>query len=88
VTVVTGSGGAEFLLIPSSDTIQSECFPSLTLEQVYGAITYYLRNREELDTYLKESERGYADFKERIRSEYPRAQRIDSILRGARAIKE
>ena len=70
------------------DTIQSECFPTLTLEQVYGAITYYLRNREEMDAYLKESERGYADFKERIRSEYPRAQRIDFILRGARAIKE
>jgi hypothetical protein len=40
-----------------------------------------------MDGYLKESERGYADFRERIRSEYPRAQRIDSILRDARAIK-
>jgi len=70
------------------DTIQSECFPSLTLEQVYGALTYYLGHRTEVDAYLQESEKDYATFRERIRHEYPRAKRIDSILRSAEVHKE
>lgn len=32
-------------------------FPSLTLEQIYGAITFYLANRCEMDAYLAETER-------------------------------
>ena len=31
-------------------------FPTLSLEQVYGAITFYLAHRAEVDRYLKESE--------------------------------
>lgn len=38
----------------SPETIASECFPTLTLEQVYGAITYYLANRPEMDSYLQQ----------------------------------
>ena len=29
------------------------CFPTLSLEQVYGAITFYLANRTELDAHLQ-----------------------------------
>ncbi len=36
-----------------------ESFPSITLNQVYGAITYYLENREEIDRYLEQSEVEY-----------------------------
>ncbi len=36
----------------SPETIVSECFPVLTLEQVYGAIMYYLSHRDEMDAYL------------------------------------
>ena len=36
-------------------------FPLLALEQVYGAIAFYLANREIIDEYLKA---GEADFKE------------------------
>ena len=32
-------------------------FPSLSLEQVYGAITFYLANRAEIDAYLSETEK-------------------------------
>ena len=39
----------------SPETIQRECFPVLTLEQVYGVCTYYLRHREEVEGYLKEA---------------------------------
>lgn len=34
----------------------AQCFPTLTLEQVYGAITFYLHNRAEIDEYLKAGE--------------------------------
>ena len=36
----------------SAETI-AQAFPVLSLEQVYGAITYYLAHREELDGYLE-----------------------------------
>ena len=38
----------------SPETIVTECFPVLTLEQVYGAITYYLAHRAEIDRYLQQ----------------------------------
>jgi len=34
----------------SAETI-AQCFPVLTLDQVYGAITFYLGHREEVDRY-------------------------------------
>lgn len=33
-----------------------QCFPLLTLEQVYGAITFYLANRTKIDNYLEKEE--------------------------------
>jgi len=33
-----------------------ESFPVLTLEEVYGAITFYLANQPAIDTYLSEGE--------------------------------
>ena len=40
----------------SAEAIVSECFPTLTLEQVYGAITYYLAHRAEIDSYLQQAD--------------------------------
>ena len=40
----------------SAEAIVTECFPALTLEQVYGAITYYLAHRPEIDAYLQQAE--------------------------------
>ena len=48
----------------SPETIAAECFPTLTLEQVYGAITFYLANRSEVDVYLKEGEVKYAELRQ------------------------
>lgn len=42
-----------------------ESFPSLTLEQAYGAITYYLAHREQIDAHLQ---RAKSDF-DRMRAE-------------------
>lgn len=40
----------------SPEAIAAECFPTLTLEQVYGAITYYLAHRDEMDAYLQQAD--------------------------------
>ena len=41
-------------------------YPTLTLEHVYGAITYYLHNREDVDRYVRagdeEAEREYQAY--------------------------
>jgi uncharacterized protein (DUF433 family) len=38
-----------------------QSFPSLSLEQVYGAITFYLANRSALDAYLAEIEKAWEE---------------------------
>lgn len=45
-----------FLDGASPETIVDE-FPTLSLEQVYGAITFCLANRAEVDAYLTETEK-------------------------------
>ncbi len=42
----------------SPETI-AQSFPVLELEQVYGAITYYLAHRSEIDAYLERARRDY-----------------------------
>jgi uncharacterized protein (DUF433 family) len=51
------------------DTPESivQSFPVLTLEQVYGAIAYYLRHQECIDTYLKQAEAEEAAIVEQLR---------------------
>lgn len=39
----------------SPETITAECFPTLSLKQTYGAITYYLEHQTEIDAYLTET---------------------------------
>jgi uncharacterized protein (DUF433 family) len=34
-----------------------QSFPALTLEEVYGGITFYLANHEAVDSYLEEGEK-------------------------------
>jgi uncharacterized protein (DUF433 family) len=35
-----------------------ESYPALTLEQVHGALAFYLQNQKEIDGYLAEGERA------------------------------
>jgi uncharacterized protein (DUF433 family) len=46
-------------------------FPALSLEQVYGAITYYLAHRAKIDTYLREGELQAERLREDIRRSDP-----------------
>jgi len=47
-----------FLNGQSAESIQ-ESFPCVTLEEVYGAIAFYLGNRATIDAYLKEGEAAF-----------------------------
>jgi uncharacterized protein (DUF433 family) len=44
-------------------------FPSLTLEQIYGAITFYLSHQEEIDLYLLDGEAEYEKLRAVSRAE-------------------
>lgn len=55
----------------SAETIQKECFPVLSLKQVYGAILFYLENQGEVDAYLEQAAKEEEEMGERIRATYP-----------------
>ena len=59
-----------FLSGSSAETI-AQAFPVLNLEQVYGAITFYLAHREEVDRYLEERQRDFAARREASREADP-----------------
>ena len=68
-----------FLEGHTAESIQ-QCFPILTLEQVYGAITYYLAHREDIDAYLQEQAAAFETLKETLRQNNPHmAQRIAEL---------
>jgi uncharacterized protein (DUF433 family) len=76
VYVVTGSRvslDSIFYAFVSGESAESiaQAFPVLTLEQVYGAITFYLANRDELDRYLEQRRRDFDSARETARSADP-----------------
>lgn len=44
-----------------------QSFPVLTLEEVYGAITFYLANRTNVDAYLSEGEQLFKTLRQQTR---------------------
>jgi len=46
-------------------------YPSLNLQQVFGALTYYLENRTPIDDYLKRQEEDYERLWQEARRERP-----------------
>ncbi len=51
----------------SPETI-ADNFPALTLEQVYGAIAFYLANQDEIDEYLRQGEAEAEQLKQQWRA--------------------
>ena len=49
----------------------AQAFPVLTLEQVYGAITYYLAHRDEMDRYLESRRQDFAAARQAARDADP-----------------
>jgi len=73
-----------FLEGDSPETI-AQCFPALTLEQVYGAIAYYLANRAEIDSHLRLEE---ADFEQRRQVARKQNPELYRKIEEARRAKE
>jgi len=48
-----------------------QSFPTLTLEQVYGAIALYLRHRAEIDAYLQQGRSNYEAQRQAARDTDP-----------------
>jgi uncharacterized protein (DUF433 family) len=70
----------------SPETIAGECFPELTLEQVYGAIAFYLGNRDHIDAYLQTSEAEFANLQQALPEADPEfARKLATARRQALA---
>lgn len=54
----------------TAETI-AQSFPVLTLEQVYGAITFYLAHKEEIDRYLEQQRADYEARRQAARDADP-----------------
>ena|ERR1041385_2910606 len=48
-----------------------ESFPGISLERVFGAITFYLANREMVDRYLEQEEAEFNRLREEARRNSP-----------------
>jgi uncharacterized protein (DUF433 family) len=67
----------------SPESIQRS-FPSLTLEQIYGAITFYLSHQKEIDQYLLDGEAEHEKLREASRAAHPEFyERIDRARKEA-----
>ncbi len=73
-----------FLQGDSPESI-AQSFPVLTLEQVYGAVAFYLGHRAEIDAYLARSRRDYEELLEKAREADPMFYRKLADARRARA---
>ena len=62
----------------------ADSFEMLTLEQVFGTLAYYLRNRAEVDAYLQQSEADFDEVCHRLREAHPLLyQKLDAARRQA-----
>lgn len=49
----------------------AQSFPVLRLEEVYGAITFYLGHQEDVDAYLQENDKEFDALRSRARERNP-----------------
>ncbi len=71
-----------FLNGASPESIQHS-FSALTLEQVYGGITFYLANRTEIDEYLEDADRDFEKLRVEARKKHPLLyQKLDEARRN------
>lgn len=72
-----------FLRGESTDGIV-ESFPALSLEQVFGALAYYLANRESIDEYLRDGRAEFARMREEARQKHPALySKLEAARHGA-----
>lgn len=68
-----------FRLGSTPETI-TEQYPSLSLDDVYLAIGYYLRHRDEIDRYLRQQESEAEAFRREHEAKYPPTLTKDILL--------
>ena len=62
----------------------AQSFPVLPLEQVYGALTFYLANKSEVDAYLEQAETEFEALREAAREQDPMFyQKLADVRRRA-----
>ena len=67
----------------------AQSFPLLTLEQVYGAIAFYLAHRTEIDEYLRQGEVEFEAIRHRLRDQNPLLhQKLMAFRRQQQAAKD
>jgi uncharacterized protein (DUF433 family) len=49
----------------------AQSFPALTLEQVFGALTFYLANRDDIDRFLSNGKEEFESLREQARRKNP-----------------
>lgn len=82
-TIVTA-----FLNGDTPETIRSS-FPSLTLQQVYGGILFYLENREVVEASMKVDEEALAKLNQEFRDKNPALfQKLQDAKRAAQLQKQ
>jgi uncharacterized protein (DUF433 family) len=59
-----------FLRGASPETI-AQSFPLLKLEEVYGAITYYLSHQSDVDSCLRQHDREFENLRTQARQAHP-----------------
>ena len=49
----------------------AESFPALELEQIFGALAFYMANRAVVDRYLSEGEREFEAMRQQAQGDHP-----------------
>jgi uncharacterized protein (DUF433 family) len=61
-----------------------ESFPALSLEQVFGAVAFYLANRESIDAYLRDGRAEFARMRDESRRKHPALySKLETARHGA-----
>ncbi len=66
-----------------------QSFPSLTLAQIYGALTFYLDHQVEIEAYLTQRQKEYSARYQAARVHDPAFyQRLEAICRKAELVQQ
>src|ERR1022692_2792373 len=62
----------------------AESFTALSLEQVFGAVAFYLANRESIDAYLRGGRAEFARMRDEARRKHPALySKLEAARHGA-----
>lgn len=65
----------------------AQSFPVLSLEQVYGAIAFYLANRQDIDAYLAQAKADFEAMRQAARNADPMFyQKLASVRQQGKAL--